>query len=172
MVLKAVWEEGHTGRLSGPFVEAPCAFGRSGVTTVKKEGDGASPLGRYVLRACFWRPDRGKAPRTRLPLIPIRRDLGWCDDPGHPLYNRAVRLPFPASHEKMWREDRAYDLVVLLSHNLDRPVPGAGSAVFFHLTKGEETAGPTEGCIAVSPQVMRAVLARAHIGTLLSIEGP
>ena len=168
MVLTARLENGTGGTLTGLGLGAPCVFGRSGVTDAKVEGDGASPRGRYRLRSCYWRADRGLRPVTGLPTMPVARDLGWCDDPGHPLYNRPVRLPFAASHERMWRDDRAYDVVVVLDQNMDPAVPGAGSAVFWHLTKGEP-ATPTEGCVAVAPDAMRAFLARCDAQTMLEI---
>ena len=169
MVLTARRETTAAGTLAGFGLSAPCAFGRGGVAAAKREGDGVSPAGLYRLRACYWRPDRVPRPVTGLPTVPIRRDLGWCDAPEHPLYNRPVRLPFAGSHERMWREDRAYDLVVVMDHNMDPAVPGAGSAVFWHLTKGAEPT-PTEGCVAVAPEAMRAMLARCEAGTAFVIE--
>lgn len=168
MVLSARCENGARGRLAGLGLSEPCVFGRSGVVRDKREGDGASPAGRFRLRACFWRPDREPRPATGLPTIPVGRTSGWCDDPAHPLYNRPVRLPFAASHERLWREDRAYDLLVVLDQNVDPARPGAGSAVFWHLTKGEP-ATPTEGCVAVAPDAMRAFLARCDARTVLEI---
>lgn len=168
MVLNAAIESETGGTLRGFGLNVPCVFGRSGVTSAKREGDGASPCGSFRLRSCYWRPDRGARPVTGLPTIPIRPDFGWCDAPDHPLYNRPVRLPFQASHERMWREDRAYDLVVVLDQNVDPGLPGAGSAVFWHLTKGEP-ATPTEGCVAVVPDAMRAFLARCDARTMFEI---
>ncbi|WP_211488879.1 L,D-transpeptidase family protein, partial [Escherichia coli] len=74
----------------------------------------------------------------------------WCDAPDDPNYNRPVKHPYRASAEKMWREDHLYDLVVILGQNDDPVVPGAGSAIFFHLAKELETGfRPTEGCVAL-----------------------
>ena len=168
IVLTATCESGYAGVLSVGDAAVPAAFGRSGVTDDKREGDGASPRGAFRLRTCYWRPDREARPVTGLPTIPMRRDLGWCDEPGHPLYNRPVRLPFPARHERMWREDRAYDLVVVLDQNMDAPLPGAGSAVFWHLTKAEPPT-PTQGCVAVAPDAMRRLLASCDASSVLRI---
>ncbi len=79
---------------------------------------------------------------------------GWCDDPRDRNYNRYVRHPYPASAERMWREDNLYDVVVVLSHN-DRPrVRGRGSAVFMHVARTGMT--PTEGCVALRlPHLLR-----------------
>lgn len=150
----------------GP-ITVPCALGRSGVIARKKEGDGATPLGCFELLHVFYRPDRGRAPKTVLPVEPITCDAGWCDDPGHRLYNRPVKLPFAASHEKMWRDDRLYDVVVVLDCNMYPAVRGRGSAIFFHIAR--ETYTPTEGCVAVSPVHMRLLLERAGPGSCMTI---
>jgi L,D-peptidoglycan transpeptidase YkuD (ErfK/YbiS/YcfS/YnhG family) len=91
-----------------------------------------------------------------LPAGPISPDLGWCDDPADRLYNRPLRLPYPARHERLWRRDRLYDVVVVLDYNLARPRRGAGSAIFLHISSPDMA--PTAGCIAVAPAAMRALL--------------
>lgn len=146
-----------------------CAIGRSGMRPAadKREGDGASPLGVWPLRQALYRPDRGPAPATRLPLRPISPDDGWCDDPAHPAYNRLVQRPFAASHEILWREDGLYDLVVVLGHNDEPPVAPLGSAIFLHLARPDYA--PTEGCIALSRPDLEAVLAAAGPGDALEI---
>ena len=94
-------------------ITVPCALGRSGIITRKREGDGATPTGTFELLQVYYRADRSQRPQTVLPLEVLKPELGWCDDPGHRRYNRLVDLPFQASHEKMWREDRLYDIVVV-----------------------------------------------------------
>lgn len=138
----------------------PCALGRGGLVADKREGDGGTPLGRFPLRRLFYRPDRETAPATGLPVLPLAADLGWCDDPADPsCYNRLVRLPFAASHERMWRDDHLYDLVVELGYNDAPPVPGRGSAIFLHLARPDW--GPTEGCVAMRRDDLLTVLAAA-----------
>ncbi len=151
---------------AGPFT-ASCALGRAGLTTRKREGDGSTPAGSLALVSCFYRADRMPRPATGLPVAPIRRDDGWCDDPADRAYNRPVRLPYPASHERMWREDGLYDIVVVLDWNLERPVPGRGSAIFFHLAAPGFT--PTAGCVAVTLLAMRRILALCGPGTVMDI---
>lgn len=137
----------------------PCAIGYGGVrsATEKREGDGATPLGRWPLRRLLYRPDRGDRPRTSLPTLPIRRQDGWCDDPAFEDYNRPVRLPFPGSHEKLWREDGHYDLLAVLGHNDSPPQPGMGSAIFLHCASPDLK--PTEGCVALLRPDLEEVLA-------------
>jgi L,D-peptidoglycan transpeptidase YkuD (ErfK/YbiS/YcfS/YnhG family) len=104
----------------------------------------------------FYRPDRGPRPRSLLPLKPIRPRDGWCDAPGDRRYNRPVPLPYPASHEEMWRPDHLYDVVLDLAWNRGPIVAGRGSAIFLHLAKaGFE---PTAGCVAVPEARMRRLL--------------
>lgn len=143
------------GRLEAGALRLPCALGRGGITHAKREGDGATPAGRFALRRLWLRPE-ARLPRGRLPLRLTRRADGWCDDPRHPRYNRPVPLPFAASHERMWREDRLYDAVVEIGWN-DRPaVRGRGSAIFLHCARPGFL--PTEGCVAVAPHAMRRLL--------------
>jgi L,D-peptidoglycan transpeptidase YkuD (ErfK/YbiS/YcfS/YnhG family) len=106
-----------------------CAFGKGGFSAHKKEGDGATPLGKFLLRECWYRADRIAKPDTRLPLHVIKETDGWCDDPKSPEYNRHVKLPFSSSHEKLFHDDHVYDLIVPIGYNDDPIVPGKGSAI-------------------------------------------
>ncbi|HJQ59624.1 MAG TPA: L,D-transpeptidase family protein [Vineibacter sp.] len=138
---------GHVTLADGDDVS--CALGRGGVLTDKGEGDGATPLGTWTLRCVWYRADRlAAAPATVLPTRAIREDDGWCDDPRSPDYNRPVTLPHPARHERLWRNDAVYDVVVELGYNDDPPVPDRGSAIFLHVARPDY--GPTEGCVALA----------------------
>lgn len=134
-----------------------CALGRGGIRPDKQEGDGATPVGLLPLRRLLWRADRGPRPATALPAEPIAPGDGWCDDPAHADYNRAVRLPHPARHERLWRDDAVYDVVAVLGWN-DAPVArGRGSAIFLHVARPD--LGPTEGCVALPEAALRRLLA-------------
>ena len=148
-----------------------CALGKGGViaATQKREGDGKSPAGSWPIRYVFYRPDRVAVPDTRLPAIALTPDDGWCDDPASPDYNRHVHVPFPASHEKLWRDDHVYDFIVVLGHNDDPPVSGMGSAIFLHLAR--DTYAGTEGCVAVALPDMLEFLRKAEPGDLIRISG-
>ena len=150
-------------------LKSTCAIGRSGVIAAseKREGDGASPLGKWRLKRVLYRADRIDRPQAALPVIPLRESDGWCDAAAHPLYNRPVTLPFGASHEKLWREDHAYDVIVELAHNDEPIIAGLGSAIFFHLA--HDDGRPTEGCVAISLEDMLRVLTRASTETYLEI---
>lgn len=147
-----------------------CALGRGGVRDAreKREGDGATPAGLLPLRRVLWRADRVAKPRCAVPAEPIAPEDGWCDDPAHPDYNRRVRLPHPARHERLWREDAVYDILGVLGWN-DAPVErGRGSAIFLHLAHPDYA--PTEGCVAMAERDLRAVLAAGLTG--LEVVGP
>jgi L,D-peptidoglycan transpeptidase YkuD (ErfK/YbiS/YcfS/YnhG family) len=133
------------------------------------EGDGISPLGCWPIRRVLYRADRLAPPATAFAVAPIAPGDGWCDAPDHALYNRPVRLPFAASHEEMWRADALYDLVVVLGHNDDPVVPGAGSAIFLHVARPDY--GPTAGCAALARADLLEFLALAGAGTRLCFQG-
>ena len=145
----------------------PCAFGRSGISARKHEGDGATPAGRFALGRVFFRPDRGPRPQTALPTVPLSPAFGWCEDPESPDYNRLVRLPAESRAERMWRDDHLYDICVEVRYNDDPIIKGRGSAIFLHLARPGYT--PTEGCIAVSERDMRRLLARVPPHAMLLI---
>jgi L,D-peptidoglycan transpeptidase YkuD (ErfK/YbiS/YcfS/YnhG family) len=158
-----------SGWIAYPGGRARCALGRGGVVAAdaKREGDGATPAGLWPLRAAWFRPDRLAPPASALPVHPIDPMLGWCDDPLSDDYNRPVRLPHTASHERMWREDAVYDLVVVLGYNDDPPVAGCGSAIFLHLARPDFA--PTEGCVATDLKTLLAIIRGARSGDHLEI---
>jgi len=157
------------GVISWDGHQARCALGPAGLCapTDKREGDGATPKGTYSLRRILYRADRLDPPKTALPLRVILADDGWCDDPADPAYNRPVALPYPASHEKLWREDHVYDLIGILSHNDAPPVAGLGSAIFMHLARPDYA--PTQGCVALNEQNLRMLFAYARPKTPIQI---
>lgn len=133
-----------------------CALGRAGIHCGKREGDGATPSGKFALRQLYYRADRVGNPATALPACAIAPTDGWCDDQADKAYNCLVTLPYEARHEEMWRQDNLYDLVVVIGHN-DAPVmPGFGSAVFLHVARDDF--GPTDGCVAFSRNDLEAIL--------------
>lgn len=148
----------------------PCALGKAGVIEAadKREGDLKSPLGVWPVRLVYYRPDRLAPPETSLPMKALGPDDGWCDDPSHTDYNKAVNLPFTASHEKLWREDHVYDVICVLGYNDDPIVPGHGSAIFMHLAREGYTG--TEGCVALSLPDMLELLKTAAPESFVEIK--
>jgi L,D-peptidoglycan transpeptidase YkuD (ErfK/YbiS/YcfS/YnhG family) len=145
------------------------ALGKGGVVAeaAKREGDGATPIGRYSLDGLLLRPDRMPTPVTKLPWRWLRPDDGWADDPADPAYNRPVVHPHPRSAERLWRADHAYDLILVLGHNQRPVVPGLGSAIFWHVAQPDWR--PTEGCVAMDRDSLWSLLPRLSPGLLLDI---
>ncbi|WP_199553810.1 L,D-transpeptidase family protein [Sandaracinobacteroides hominis] len=148
------------------------AIGRGGAVpaSAKREGDGATPIGTWRLQGALFRPDRISAPETSLPWRWLRPADGWSDDIHDPGYNRPITHPHAFSAERLWREDNAYDIILLLDHNSHPPVPGAGSAIFWHLAQPDWR--PTEGCIAIDREAMLEILPRLEAGQQLAVETP
>ncbi len=144
------------------LIELPCLVGRSGLIDgdKKQEGDGATPKGRWPLRCLYFRPDKisTKAlPRSfALACQPITPDDGWCDDPSSPLYNQLIQLPCNVRHEKLWRDDGLYDLVLPMGYNDQPALPHKGSAIFLHCAA--ENTRHTQGCLALAkPDLLMAL---------------
>ncbi len=148
----------------------PCRIGRKGATPYEngREGDEKTPCGDYILRFGLFRADRLPRPRSGLTFRPLREDDGWCDASDDPAYNRFIRLPYAATHEKLWREDGAYDVVLVMSHNDSPPQAGLGSAVFFHLAQPDDR--ETLGCVALAPEEMVKLLPHLKMGMRVSIQ--
>ena len=124
-----------------------CALGRTGVRATKREGDGATPRGRFGLGAILYNPAVAGRPRTALSVRALRSFDGWCDAPGDRNYNRPVELPYPARAERLWRDDGVYDVIVVLGYNIAPRMRHRGSAIFMHVARPGFL--PTEGCIAL-----------------------
>jgi L,D-peptidoglycan transpeptidase YkuD (ErfK/YbiS/YcfS/YnhG family) len=150
--------EPHRGLVRCGSLALPCALGRSGVTHLKREGDGATPAGRHRLLSLVVRPDRQR-PRAALAVRALRKNDGWCEDPRHGSYNRPIRLPSSAGHETMWRDDSLYDIVGVLDWNFSPRVRGRGSAIFLHLARPGYR--PTAGCIALNRRDLLLLLGAA-----------
>ena len=143
------------------------ALGRSGIKALKREGDGATPLGRFQVHQVLYRADRLMRPRTVFPLRAIRADDGWCEDPADRSYNRLVKLSPRSGADRLTRDDNLYDLILVLGHN-DRPrVKGRGSAIFVHLARPGYA--PTAGCIALSLHDLLMLLAELRRGSALLV---
>ncbi|MET0249689.1 MAG: L,D-transpeptidase family protein [Sphingobium sp.] len=148
-------------------IDIACEIGRGGACAAadKREGDGCTPIGQWPLRAVLLRPGSVDPQDVRLPWRYIRPNDGWSDDPRDPAYNRPVRLPRPSSAEPLIRDDGAYDVVIVLGHNDAPPVPGRGSAIFFHLSEGR----PTAGCVAIERADMLRLLPFVGAGDVMDI---
>tara|TARA_B100001939_G_scaffold337522_1_gene341963 strand:+ start:6875 stop:7426 length:552 start_codon:yes stop_codon:yes gene_type:complete len=152
--------------------EFPCALGKKGLALAKREGDHKTPIGQFPLRSVFYRYDKLSKPiYTRVPMLAILKEDGWCDDPRDAAYNQPVMLPYHARAERLWREDDLYDVLVVLGHN-DNPVrPGEGSAIFLHVArqKGRDDFEGTEGCVALRKEDLLELLPALSPETTLKV---
>ena len=143
-----------------------CCIGKKGLKTKKVEGDLATPKGTYLLKKLYYRSDKFKKVETSLPKIKIRKNMGWCNDPKNMFYNSLIKIRKKVQHEKMYRKDRKYDLVIVIDYNLKKPIPFKGSAIFIHLTQNYK---PTAGCIALSKNDMLVLLKIINKKTKINI---
>ena len=102
-----------------------------------------------------------------LPWRWMRPSDGWSDDPADPCYNRPVSHPHSFGAERLWREDAAYDFVVVLGHNSDPVMRGAGSAIFWHVAQADFRA--TEGCVAIEKAQFDRLLPLLQPGSIMEI---
>ncbi len=126
-----------------------CTIGKNGTTTNKKEGDKKTPKGLFELGKLYFRKDRLKKPETQLRCVTIEKKMGWCDDINSKKnYNKLIDLKKEKNikHERMYRKNNNYDLLIPIKFNFRKPKIGKGSAIFIHITKNYK---PTAGCIAL-----------------------
>lgn len=155
------------GWLTAGAFRIAVALGRTGIKADKREGDGATPAGRYRPVRLWWRADRLPRPVTRLPVRPIQTDDGWCEDPGDRRYNRPIRLVPGTPGDRLRRPDALYDMVIEIDHNMRPRVAGRGSAVFIHVAR--PGLAPTAGCVAMPAPALRRLLGRLDVGTKIVI---
>tara|TARA_B100001057_G_scaffold169949_1_gene170734 strand:+ start:3635 stop:4126 length:492 start_codon:yes stop_codon:yes gene_type:complete len=132
-----------------------CCIGKKGLKKNKKEGDKSTPIGKFKLNRIFYRPDRIKKFNCKVKKIKIKKNMGWCDDPISKKYNRLIKTSNKIKHEKLYRRDNKYDILIELDYNFKKIIPFAGSAIFLHLTKNYK---PTAGCIAINLNDMRILI--------------
>jgi L,D-peptidoglycan transpeptidase YkuD (ErfK/YbiS/YcfS/YnhG family) len=142
---------------AGPW-RIPVALGRAGIAADKREGDGATPAGRFRPVRLWWRADRLPRPATRLPVRPIGPADAWCEDPADRRYNQPIRLRPGEPGDRLRRADALYDLVIEIDHNARPRVARRGSAVFIHVAR--TGLAPTAGCIAMPAAPLRRLLRR------------
>jgi L,D-peptidoglycan transpeptidase YkuD (ErfK/YbiS/YcfS/YnhG family) len=153
--------------LAGPLA-VPVALGRGGIKADKREGDGATPRGRFRLRRLWWRADRGPRPRTLLPVRRVTPHDAWCEDPADRRYNQPMRLQDGQAGDRLWRDDRLYDLVIELDHNTRPRIAGRGSAVFVHVARAG--LAPTAGCVAMRRETLWRLVRSLRQGTEIMID--
>ena len=124
-----------------------CAIGKSGIKGSKKEGDLSTPKGTFKLGHLYYRKDKNKSFSCKLKKIEIKKNMGWCHDSKSKKYNKQIKFPFNYKAEKLYREDRIYDLFINIKYNSKPIIKKKGSAIFFHITNKKYK--PTKGCVAI-----------------------
>jgi len=155
------------GWLRAGSLVVPVALGRAGVKADKREGDGGTPRGRFHPVRVWWRADLLRRPRTLLPARRIGRADAWCEDPGDRRYNQSFRRSANEPGDRLWRDDRLYDVILELDHNTRPRVAGRGSAVFVHVAR--PGLAPTAGCVALRLNDLRALLGRISRKTRIEV---
>ena len=92
--------------------------------------------------------------------------MGWCNDVNSKFYNKLVNIKKKVRHEKLFRKDLIYDLVILIKYNTDKTKKNKGSAIFLHLTKNYKK---TLGCIALKKKDMLILLRLINKRTKIKI---
>jgi L,D-peptidoglycan transpeptidase YkuD (ErfK/YbiS/YcfS/YnhG family) len=143
-----------------------CSIGKNGKTTKKIEGDNKTPKGLYTLGPLYYRKDRLPKLSTKLKKIEIMKNFGWCDDVKSKFYNKPIKTNINVRHEKLYRNDKKYDLLIPIEYNSKRPRKNKGSAIFLHLTSNYKK---TQGCVAIKEKDMLILLKLINKNTKIKI---
>jgi L,D-peptidoglycan transpeptidase YkuD (ErfK/YbiS/YcfS/YnhG family) len=136
-----------SGYLKFKNLKFKCSLGKSGIGEKKIEGDNITPEGTYQIIRVYYRKDRIKKIKAKIKLFEIKKNFGWCDQPNSKFYNRLIDIPNKLSHEKLYREDNLYDLILVLNYNMRPIIKNKGSAIFIHVS--QKNYKNTAGCIAL-----------------------
>ena len=155
-----------------------CQIGAGGLknSAKKLEGDKSTPVGKWKLVSVYYRPDKVARPKFKkknvLKLNRISKNCGWCDDTNSHNYNKYIKinnLRSPKiSYEKLWREDDAYDIIIVISHNIKPTIKNKGSAIFIHCSFLDKR--NTAGCIALKKKDFVFLLKNLRYKTHVNIQ--
>jgi len=143
-----------------------CCIGQNGLTTKKVEGDNKTPIGLYALGPLYYRKEKFTSLSNKLKKIQNKKNMGWCDDVNSKLYNKPIKTNTQFRHEKLYRNDRKYDLLIPIKYNFIKPKINKGSAIFLHLTNNYKK---TKGCIAIKEKDMLILLRLINKKTKIKI---
>ena len=137
-----------------------CALGKAGIGKKKREGDNVTPTGTFKIVKIYYRSDRIKKISSKFRAIEITKNMGWCDDPNSKNYNQLINLPSKYGHEKLFKKNNIYDIIVVLNYNMKPVVKNKGSAIFIHVAK--KNYQPTQGCIALKKNDLLKILSKIN----------
>ncbi len=163
-------EQPHQGTLSIDGWTVPCATGRGGLVSpeMKREGDGATPIGCFPLRYGFFDPTAFAAEQfggLAFPFVPKPSNYDWPEDGLSPFYNRLVYNLDPAEPSRLG--ERIFDVIVPIGWNDSTPRAFGGSAIFLHVARPGFT--PTAGCVVVAHDQVLELARRLRPGMMIDI---
>jgi L,D-peptidoglycan transpeptidase YkuD (ErfK/YbiS/YcfS/YnhG family) len=144
-----------------------CALGKGGIKQKEREGDFITPKGKFKLIKIYYRSDRVKKINSTLKKIKIKKNMGWCDDVNSKYYNKQIKINDKISHEKLYRKDSLYDILVVLNYNLNPIIRRKGSAIFLHVAK--KNYSKTQGCIALKRNELLNLVSKIKKNTQIKI---
>jgi L,D-peptidoglycan transpeptidase YkuD (ErfK/YbiS/YcfS/YnhG family) len=147
-----------SGYLEYKNLKFKCALGKAGIGKKKQEGDNVTPTGTFKIVKIYYRSDRVKKISSKFRLIEITKNIGWCDDPNSKNYNQLINLPSKYNHEKLFKKNNIYDLIIVLNYNMKPVIKNKGSAIFIHVAKKKYQ--PTQGCIALKKNNLLKLLSK------------
>ena len=141
-----------------------CQIGKNGKVPSyrKREGDKCTPTGKFIIKSIFLRKDKKlnipfrKSIKSK--ILYILKNCGWCDDVDSKKYNQLVSLSsdFNFSHEKLYRCDDVYDIILELSYNNNPIIRNKGSAIFIHCSFNDLR--NTDGCVALKKNNLKFII--------------
>ncbi len=148
--------------------KAKCAVGKRGIGYKKKEGDLITPKGLYKIKYILYRKDRVKKIKSKIRKIIIRKNMGWCNDIRSNNYNKLIKLPTVYNHEKLYKKENFYDVILVLNFNMYPIIKNKGSAIFIHIAK--KNYKKTEGCVAIKKMQLLKIIKELKKNTCVKIE--
>ena len=155
-----------------------CQIGACGLKNSKQkvEGDKTTPIGKWYLETLYYRSDQVLRPRFKrknvLKLNQITKQCVWCDDITSYKYNKYIKISdfqsLNINYEKLWREDEAYDIIIVISHNVKPTIRNKGSAIFIHCSFSDNR--KTSGCIALKKKDLVFLLGNLDRNTYIKIQ--
>ena len=143
-----------------------CAIGKRGIGDKKKEGDLITPRGQFKVKYILYRKDRVKF-STKLKKKIIKKNMGWCNDPESKEYNKSVKLPSSFNHEKLYKKENIYDIILVINYNMNPIKRNKGSAIFIHIAK--KNYKKTEGCVAIKKRELLKIVKKIKPNTKIKI---
>ena len=144
-----------------------CAIGKNGITNSKIEGDKCTPSGIYSIEKIYYREDRLSMPKLDFQTIPINKNFGWCDDIRSTYYNKFIKFPFTYSAEFLYRADDIYNIICIISYNINPIIKNKGSAIFLHVANSNYSG--TAGCLALKQDDLIELLQNIDLYTKINI---